>query len=82
MNGNIEKQMNGDYSDILRNSEQPGFFHSNIDNVVNFMQGMEFKTPPNDYPKLFASRDIKKGELLFAEKPLAVHISGNSGYLP
>ena len=46
------------------------------------MQGMEFKNPPNDYPKLFASRDIKKGELLFAEKPLAVHISGNSGYLP
>ena len=46
------------------------------------MQAMEFQTLPDDYPKLFASRDIKKGELLFAERPLAVSIAANTGYMP
>ena len=43
---------------------------------------MEFKTVQDDYPKLFASRDIQKGELLFAEQPLATSITANIGYMP
>lgn len=42
-----------------------------LDNFMNFVDGLELKMTPNKGRGLFASRNLKKAELLIAEKAIA-----------
>ena len=55
--------------EILKNTEAND--DSLVEMVVNFIQGVELRRISEQKPGIFASKNIKKGELIIAEKPLA-----------
>ena len=66
------QQTTGDYGGVLaylKSPEKQNLIYSN--DIVNYIKGIELKLFHDQRPSFVASRDIKKGDLVIAEKPLA-----------
>ena len=62
----LEDQRNGDYYQVIADVES--FLKQ--DKILNYLDGVEIKMTPDKGRGVFASKDLKRGELIIVEKAI------------